>query len=317
MRSSALLLLGLLPLVACDGVSVGKDGASVAFTGEDLPLLPPGFPIYPKGFSTQALDTVVSEAITDVSVRAAIQSVAGSICTRVATVEVCLDDLLNRAAYDRIDGALKDTVPELWDWIASLVTGQLRFYNPGPLGTGVNEQLGRIFKGRVTFTEVKVTMTVANRTEGLWAVPIRLKMYAGDGGTVAAHEGLVTATGSAVADSGSPDIAGAGGDYTVLLQPGDRATITTDNMEGLVDALNDFRGFAVDYDADIELTDIQPDSFRNWLHASKVDDDGNGVADELAGWGLVLEDFRITVSGKGEVEFPVDLPEWLDQYLVD
>ncbi len=301
------------PLAGCDDVSLDDldaGGATVSFSAEDVQLLPAGFPLYPKAFSTESLDGLVDAAVSDFTVRSAIESVAGDICESVYGVTVCLDDLLGSADYSAIDAAVADQVPEVRDWLAGKLVGQLAFYDTAPLGTGIHEQLGRMFAGKVEFTEVKLTMKVRNATDAVWGVPVRLKLYAGDGATIHDKGGLVVA---ANADTGGGEV---GSDYTVLLRPGESATIETDNLAGLVDSLNAFRGFAVDYDADIEVTDIDPQSFADWLGRSKTDADGNGVADELKDWALVLDDFRITVSGQGEVEFPTDVPAWLEDYVV-
>ena len=55
--------------------------------------------------------------------------------------------------------------------------------------------------------------------------------------------------------------------------------------------------------------------FASWFGASKDDSDGNGVADSLSKWGLVFESFEIEVSGRGEIDLPVDTPEWLDDFV--
>ncbi|MFT4626828.1 MAG: hypothetical protein ACI8PZ_005508 [Myxococcota bacterium] len=296
--------LGLLALFAagagCDGITptLNNGKVGVAFDSEPLPLLPPGFPIYPTSFSTESLGVVVDEALADVTFRSGLNAVADDICIDLGLTDVCLDQLLNNSAFNRIDDAIIDEVPEVRGWVERYALGQLDFFNPAPMGAGVNEQIGRTFRGAVTFDDVRLKMTVRNRTEDLWGVPLAFNLFVGSGESVTNRTALVTA---------------AEGDVnTFILLPGETKTIETGNLPALVDALNDARTLSIDYDTNIEVSELDPAAFSAWFGASKADSDGNGVADALSKWGLVFEKFEIEVSGKGEIDLPIDTPAWLD-----
>jgi hypothetical protein len=300
LRPAHLLLTAPFFLGSCDYVDLAtdEDGLVIEFKSEPLPLLPNGFPVYPKAFSTSSLDGLVGETIEQLSFQAGIDDVASTICVNLGITNVCLDDVIQNDDYALIDQAIENNVPELTDWAEEHLIGQLRFFNAQPLGVGVNEQIGRIFQGKVEFTDVKLHMTVRNRTDGVWGVPIKFKMFMGSGESVSNKTALITSSESE--------------DYTLYLAPGESKTITTDNMLSLVDALNEVKSLALDYEADIEVADIDPASFDQWLQLSRSkDEDGNGIADDLAGWGLVFEDFRLEISGEGHVDIPIDVPEWL------
>jgi len=293
----------VLPALACEDLSVDSTGASVAFSGEDIALLPAGFPLYPKAFSTASIDTLVTVAVADLTTQAAIDAVASEICATLGAVEICLDELLVAGDYSAIDEAIAERVPQITEWVEDTLVRRIRFYNTVPLSAGISEQLGRTLVGAVTFDAVSLSMTVTNRTDQVWGVPVRLSMYMGDGEGVAGRSALVQSSGTSTG-------------YTALLEPGQTTTIETGNVTGLVDALNEFRSLSVDYEADIEVADLDVDSFSGWWDASReTDADGNGVADELAGWALTVDDIRITVSGRGEIAFPEDVPSWLDTWL--
>lgn len=285
---------------SCD-VDVGaENGKLVArFTGERIPLVPVGFPVYPKAFSTEALALTVDETLSELTYRSAVDAFAGDICANLGFTTVCLDELLSNADYRLIDQTILAEVPELRTWAAGQIGGQLRFYEPGPLGVGVGEQIGRTIGSVVSFTDVTVTMKVTNRTDALWGVPIRFSLFMGDSQGVMGRTALLRPEGTA------PDLG-----YTFLLQPGETQTLELSAPE-LVGALNQLRSLSVDYDAVVEVSDLDPASFTRWLGRSRTDGDGNGVADELAAWGLVFEELTLSVSGKGEVDIPVDFPDWM------
>ncbi len=301
--------LGALLLCSCDSVQpiLNNGKVGIAFDSEPIPLLPPGFPVYPTSFSTESLGPVVEQALADVTFRSGLSKVGDDLCIDLVLEDVCLEDLLNNAAFNAIDDAIISEVPQIGDWVERYAIGQLDFSNPAPLSAGINEQLGRTFRGAVTFDEVKLKMTVTNRTADLWAVPIAFRLYVGNGESVNNKSALVT-DGSATDSDSQP--------LTFFLQPGESRTIETENLAHLVDALNEVRTLSIDYDANIEVAEVDPASFGQWLGASKADDDGNGVADALSRWGLVFDEFKIDISGRGEVEIPVDTPDWLDD-LVD
>jgi hypothetical protein len=284
---------------SCDLAVGTENGALVArFSGERIPLVPVGFPVYPKAFSTEALADLVDETLRQVTYRPAVDAFAGDVCASIGFV-VCLDDLLANADYQLIDDTISDRVPEVRSWATDQLGGQLRFYEPGPLGVGVGEQIGRAIGGIVSFTDVTVSMTVRNRTDELWGVPVRFSLYMGDSQGVMSRSALLRPADTA------PDQA-----YTFVLQPGESRDLVLEAPD-LVDALNDFRSLSIDYDAVVEVGDLQPASFTSWLGRSKADGDGNGVADELASWGLVFEELSLSVSGKGELDVPVDFPDWM------
>ena len=302
-RPLHLLLTLPIALGSCD-ILLDTDGGNlgISFTSQPVPLLPVGFPIYPKAFSTTSLSGLVEQSFSTLSYQAGIDDVADDICATVSLITVCLDDLISPSDYAAIDAAIANEVPEIHDWAEQNLMGQLKFFNAAPLGVGINEQIGRIFRGAVTFNEVKLHMTVTNRTDELWGVPIRFSMYMGNGESVANKSALVT-----VAE---------GDKFTFMLQPGESKTVETDNLLDLVNALNDVKSLAMDYDADIEVADIDPNSFQQWLGVSRSkDEDKNGIADDLAKWGLIFEDLRIEVSGRGEVDIPIDVPGWLYDYV--
>lgn len=301
-RAGVLLLLPLL-VGSCDiGLEGTPDGVAITFTGEDIPLLPAGFPVYPKAFSTESMEVLVDETLSSATYRAAISSVAGEICANLGFGQVCVDDLLNNAAYNSLDAAINDKVPELRQWVGKHLVGQLRFYNPGPLGTGVNEQIGGMFRGLVTFERVGLRMKVTNRTSDVWGVPLKFSLYMGDGGTVARKGGLVK--------TGESDA------YTFLLLPGETKTLEVEDVPDLVSALNHVRSLAIDYDANIEAAELELSSFAQWLTLDRTkDSDNNGIADDLARWAIVFEELTITVDGRGEIDLPVDVPEWLYDFV--
>lgn len=304
MNGRTLALLGLVVAGAsCEGVTptLNNGKVGVAFDSEPIPLLPPGFPIYPTSFSTESLGVVVDEALAELTFRSGLNAVAGDICIDLGLTDVCLDDLLGNSAFNAIDDAIIDEVPEVREWLERYAIGQLDVFNPAPMGAGVNEQIGRTFRGAVTFDDVRLRMTVRNRTEELWGVPLAFKLYVGNGQSVANKSALV------VGDEGDA--------ITFTLAPGETKTIETDNLPSLVDALNDARTLSIDYDANIDVIELDPAGFATWFGASKDDADGNGVADSLSKWGLVFESFEIEVSGRGEIDLPVDTPEWLDDFV--
>jgi hypothetical protein len=304
MRVRAVALMGLLGVGAgCEGVTptLNNGKVGVAFDSEPIPLLPPGFPVYPTSFSTESLGVVVDEALADLTFRSGLSAVAGDICIDLGLIDVCLDELLNNSAFNSIDDAIIDEVPELREWVERYAVGQLDVFNPAPMGAGVNEQIGRTFRGAVTFEDVRLRMTVRNRTDELWGVPLAFKLYVGNGESVANKTALVT----------GPDSEG----LTFMIAPGESKTIETDNLPALVSALNDARTLSIDYDANIEVIDLEPAAFSAWFGADKADSDGNGVADSLSKWGLVFESFEVEVSGRGEIDLPIDTPAWLDQYV--
>lgn len=302
-RAALFVLAAAILPASCDVALDTENGKVVArFSSERVPLLPVGFPVYPKAFSTEALGTLIDETLSEVTYRAAVDDFAGDICASIPPLPtVCLDDLLGGGDYNLIDDTLNARVPQIRSWASDQISGQLRFYNPGPLGVGVGEQISRTVGGVVSFDQVEVTMKVRNRTNELWGVPIRFSMFMGD------SQGVMKRTAMLRTAEADPTE-----DYTFVLQPGEERELVVE-APALVDALNTFRSLSVDYDAVVEVTDIQPDSFRSWLGRDRSDGDGNGVADELATWGLVFEELSISVSGKGEVDIPIDFPDWMNE----
>ncbi|HHO52978.1 MAG TPA: hypothetical protein ENK18_19400 [Deltaproteobacteria bacterium] len=294
------LLMAIFPM-SCDQLGIDtEDGKVVArFSSEKIPLLPVGFPVYPKAFSADALGILIDETLAQVTYQGAVDSFAGDVCASILGVSVCLDELLSAADYGLIDDAINTEIPQIQAWAGDQLSGQLRFYNPGPLGVGVSEQISRTVGSVVKFDDIQVTMKVRNRTDELWGVPIRFSLFMGDSSGVMGRTALLK---SADADPAEP--------YTFVVQPGEAASLVLDAPD-LVDALNNFRSLSIDYDAVVEVGDLQPDSFQSWLGLGRADNDGNGVADELATWGLVFEELSITVGGRGELDIPVDFPDWM------
>lgn len=295
------LVMAIFPM-SCDQLGIDtEDGKVVArFTSETIPLLPVGFPVYPKAFSADALGLLVDETLSQVTYQGAVDSFASDVCATILGASICLDDLLGVADYGLIDDALNTEIPEIQAWAGDQLAGQLRFYNPGPLGVGVSEQIGRTVGSVVSFDEIQLTMKVRNRTDELWGVPIRFSLFMGDSAGVMGRTALLR---SPDADPADP--------YTFVVQPGEAAELVVDAPD-LVDALNNLRSLSIDYDAVVEVGDLQPDSFGSWLNRDRSDGDGNGVADELATWGLVFEELSISVSGRGELDVPVDFPDWMN-----
>jgi hypothetical protein len=164
----------------------------------------------------------------------------------------------------------------------------------------VGEQIARTVGGVVEFEAVTVTMKVRNRTDELWGVPIRFSLFMGDSEGVMRKTAMLRA---ADADPTEP--------FTFLLQPGESRELVVEAPD-LVNALNTFRSLAIDYDAVVEVSDIEPASFTSWLGRDRSDGDGNGVADELAVWGLAFDELSISVSGKGEIDIPGEFPSWME-----
>lgn len=300
-RSALLSLALMLVPLSCDLALETEEGAVVArFSSEKIPLLPAGFPVYPKAFSTQALGLLIDEALSEMTYRTAVDDFANDVCASLAGLTVCLDDLLGAADYALIDETINARVPEVRGWVNDQLSNQLRFYNPGPLGVGISEQIGRTVGGVVEFDRVQVTMKVRNRTDELWGVPIRFSLFMGDSEGVMRRTAMLRSTDADPAET-----------HTFVLQPGESRELLVEAPE-LVGALNRFRNLSVDYDAVVEVSDIEPQSFRTWLGRNRADGDGNGVADELATWGLVFEELSISVDGRGKIEIPVDFPGWMD-----
>ncbi len=302
MERAFLFALGMLTIpMSCEGIDIGtEDGKVVArFASETVPLLPVGFPVYPKAFAADALSVLIDETLSEVTYQNAVDDFAGDLCTNILGLTVCLDEFLGAADYSLIDNTINTQVPEIQSWVSDQLTGQLRFYNPGPLGVGVGEQIGRTVGNVVSFDDIEVTMKVRNRTDDLWGVPIRFSLFMGDSSGVMGKTALLRAPD---ADPSEP--------YTFVIQPGEVQELVV-SAPDLVDALNNFRTLSIDYDAVVEVADLQPDVFQSWLGRNRADSDGNGVADELATWGLIFEELSISVSGQGELDVPVDFPSWM------
>ncbi len=130
MNRKTLATLSLLAVLgtSCDGVSPilkdGKDG--IAFDSEPIPLLPPGFPIYPTSFSTESLGPIIDQALEDVTFRSGIDAVGNDICVDLGLTDVCLDDLLSNSAFNKIDDAIMDEVPEIRAWVEQYARGRPR-----------------------------------------------------------------------------------------------------------------------------------------------------------------------------------------------
>jgi len=295
------LFLGVA-LTSCDEVLGELPVAS--FESGAIPLLPAGFPVYPKAFSTESLTQLVSTQLAEVTFRNAIDDVAGDICIDVGFTNVCLDDLLNQAAQNQIDNAISE-LDVVQAWVEDEVAGSLRIYDSAPLGVGVNEQIGKTIASVVDFTGVELTLCVRNRTDEVWGVPIRFSLFMGDSQSVVDRTALIMA-----ADAPAEQ------DHTFVLQPGETQEITL-AAPALVAALNDFRSLSVDYDAVIEVADLDADTFQSWVTADRSDADGNGVADSLATWGLVFEDLSVNLKGHGDIGLPDSFPKWMQDLVED
>ncbi|MBX2800795.1 MAG: hypothetical protein KTR31_24145 [Myxococcales bacterium] len=289
-----------LPM-GCEELGVGTEEGEVVlrFESERVDLVPAGFPVYPKAFSTESLGMLVDETLSLVTYQAAVDDFAGGICALVLTVNVCLSDLLANADYSLIDGAINTQVPEIRGWATDQLSTQLRFYNPGPLGVGVSERIGSTVRNVVSIDGIQLHMKVRNRTDEVWGVPIRFSLFAGDSAAVVGKTAMVRA---AQADPEQP--------FTFMVPAGETQELVVEAPD-LVTALNDLRSLTLDYDAVVEVADLDPATFQGWLSADRGDMDGNGVADDLASWGLVFEELSITVSGTGDLNVPVTFPDWM------
>ncbi len=301
-REVAVLLLGATTLVSCDEFPTTLP--TPEFESQAIQLLPIGFPVYPKAFSSESLTELVTTQLADVTLRSALDEVAGDICiTNPLGGDLCLADVLGNAIYNQFDDAVAE-IAIVEQWVAEELAGSLRIYDSQPLSVGVNEQLGQTIASVVDFTGVELTVCVRNRTDELWGVPIRFSLFMGDSQSVFDRTGLVRAT-EAPEDQA----------HTFVLQPGETQEITLD-APTLVAALNDVRSLAIDYDAVIEVADLETNTFQSWVSADRTDSDGDGVADSLASWGLVFEELSIKVSGRGDLDVPDNFPRWM-QDLVD
>ncbi|MEN0066040.1 MAG: hypothetical protein AAGA48_28115 [Myxococcota bacterium] len=292
-----LIVCGAL-LTSCDELVSQLPEAE--FNSQAIQLLPTGFPVYPKAFSSESVSDLVATQLSDVTFRNAINQAGGGICIDVGLTEVCLTDLLNTVpgARNSIDSAISE-LDVVQGWVDDQLARSLSIYNSSPLGVGVGEQLGRTIASVVEFTGVELTVCVRNRTDAVWGVPIRFSLFMGDSQSVVDRTALVMA-----ADAPKDQ------DYTFVLQPGETQEITLD-APSLVSALNNFRSLSLDYDAVVEVADLQPDTFLGWVNADRADNDGNGVADSLASWGLIFEELSIKVNGRGDIDVPDNFPQWM------
>jgi len=292
-----LLLCGLV-LTSCDEIATQLPEPT--FESGAIPLLPVGFPVYPKAFSTESFADLVVTQLADVTFRSAINDVAGDICIGQGIAEVCILDLLNQVpgARNQFDNAISQ-LDVVQGWVEEEVAGSLDIYRSAPLGVGVNEQIGKTIGSVVDFTGVELTVCVRNRTDTVWGVPIRFSLFMGDSQGVVDRTALIRAV-------DAPEEQ----DHTFVLQPGETREITLD-APALVAALNDFRSLSVDYDAVVEVADLEPSTFQSWLSADRTDSDGNGVADSLASWGLVFEDLSVKIRGRGAIDVPDNFPAWM------
>ncbi|MEM6930358.1 MAG: hypothetical protein AAF602_25695, partial [Myxococcota bacterium] len=269
------------------------------FSSRAIQLLPVGFPVYPKAFSSESLTELISTQLADVTLRSALDEVAGDICiNNPLGGDLCLDTVLGNAIYNQFDNAVAE-IAVVEEWVEDELAGSLRIYDSQPLSVGVNEKLGKTIASVLDFTGVELTVCVRNRTDEVWGVPIRFSLFMGDSQSVVERSALIRAV-------DSPDDQ----NHTFVLMPGETQEITLD-APTLVSALNNVKSLAVDYDAVVEVADLNANTFQGWVTADRNDADGNGVADSLATWGLVFEELSIKVSGRGNIDVPDNFPQWM------
>jgi len=263
------LLIGLaiLAYLGCDDVDADSEGISGEFELASVPLLPGGFPLYPKSFYAGGIDNL--EEIEDVT-----------------------EDVL-----DEIFGFFGAVIPdEIENFMDFLFAARHPIYDPGPLSMSVNQQIASIFMNAITIEEATLDLEITNDTDQWWGVPIAFSLYVGNAEDVfAATQGDRSA---ALVRTDESDEC----NCTFVLKAGETKAVTTENLEGLVNALNDLHSLAIDYDADIYATELSTNKYLDLLDTN---------LSKISRWKLTIGDFKLNISGRGELSIPDEVPDWV------
>lgn len=262
------LLFTMLP--GCEDTKLTDEGITGSFEVEAIPILPKGFPLFPKSLYAGDMSDLEDE------------------------VDDIVDEITDIGFID-IPSSVTDPLEDLLKWAFA---ERHPFYDPGPLSVALNQQIASIFKNTITITEASLKIEIANNTDDFWGVPIDFSLYMGDAENVYSKTG--GRAGALVRTDESDEC-----NCTFHLEPGETKEVTTENLEGLVNALNDLHSIAVDYDADIILDDIDPDDYIK-LFSKNINNIGQ--------WRMSINRLNLNLSGEGQLEFD-DIYDWLDEYL--
>ena len=269
----AAVMAGIAMVPGCDNVDADSDGVTADFELEAIPILPSGFPLYPKSLYSGNIDNLDN-------------------------YESEIDDILDSMA-DLPIGDLSDYVPseatEVFKW---LFAQRHPFYNPGPLAVAVNQQVAAIFKNNVIIDDAYLDIEVTNNTEDFWGVPLVFSLYIGDGEEVYAKSKM--ARNQSLVQTEETEECGC----TFTLAPGETKTLTTESLTGLIEAMNDLHSLAIDYDADIDLSQIDDNDFWDLMDAD---------IRNIQKWKMTIGGLDLTLSGKGKIEFG-DIADWVSEW---
>jgi len=258
-------------LPGCENTKLTDEGITGSFDVEAIPILPKGFPFYPKALFSGDLTDVEDE------------------------VDDLVDEITDVGGFIEIPDSVTDPLEDILKWVFA---EQHPFYDPGPLSVALNQQIASIFKNTINITEASLKIEISNDTDSFWGVPIKFSLFMGDAENVFSKTG--GRAGALVRTDESDQC-----DCTFYLEPGETKSIETENLEGLVNALNDLHSLAVDYDADIDLKGMDEDDYLSLF--------GKNISN-IGKWRLSIGRLNLNLSGEGQLEFD-DLYDWLDDYL--
>ncbi len=286
------LTFGMLSYQGCEDVSSDGESISGSFEAESVPLLPKGFPLYPQAFTTSGiydpdeygddpLDAILDDLLDYIG--------EITVDTPLGDYDFDLSDLLPSSAEKKIQKIL--------EWV---VGGRVPFFDPGPMSASINSQITSLFKDAVTFNEASLNLGIRNNTDDWWGVPIRFSMYVGEPEVVFSKDTDARA-GALVRTAESDEC-----DCTFILEPGELKEVTTESLAGLVTALNNLEGIAMDYDTDIPVDEADWGGLYDQLKVSSPSD--------LGSWRMSIETFELNISGEGKIEIPFDVPDWVKDF---
>ena len=286
------LAFGMLSYQGCEDVSSDGESITGSFEAESVPLLPKGFPLYPQAFTTS--EVFDPDEYGDDPLEAILDELLDyigeiTVDTPLGDYDFDISDLLPNSAEEKIKKVL--------EWV---VGGRVPFFDPGPMSASINSQITSLFKDAVTFNEASLNLGIRNNTEDWWGVPIRFSMYVGEPEEVFNKDADARA-GALVRTEESDEC-----DCTFVLEPGELKEVTTESLSGLVTALNNLEGIAMDYDTDIPVEQADWEALYDQLKTSSPSD--------LGSWRLSIETFELNISGEGKIEIPFDVPDWVKDF---
>ncbi len=282
------LAFGMLSYQGCEDISSDGESISGSFNAESVPLLPKGFPLYPQAFTTSGVydpDEYGDDPLEEI-----LDNLLDEL-----DIDVPLVGDINVGDY--LPNDAQDTIKDVLEWI---VGGRVPFFDPGPMSASINSQITSLFKDAVTFSEASLNLGIRNNSDDWWGVPIRFSMYVGEPKDVFSKDSDARA-GALVRTDESDEC-----DCTFVLEPGELKEVTTENLVGLVTALNELNGIAMDYDTDIPVDRADWGELYNMLKSSSPSD--------LGSWRLSVETFEVNISGEGKIEIPFDVPDWVKDF---